>query len=131
MHINDDNTIIYKSLSLFLLQILCRETYSVVLHPLEDGSAGQDSTNDDTQTRLCKDNIGCASGSISGISNCNSNICLLQSRGIVDSISCHSTNMLPLLKPLHNFILVLCFNAIRIRPQAKYTMLIYPVKANA
>jgi len=69
----------------------------VVLHPLEDGSACQYSTDNNTQTWFCQHNIRGTPSSISCICHSNTNVCLLQCRRIIDTISCHATNVLPLL----------------------------------
>jgi hypothetical protein len=86
---------------------------------LEDASAGEDSTDNDTKTWLSKDNIGGTPCSISGISNSNTNVGLLKSWGIVDTITSHTNNVLLLLQPLHNLILVFC---ITVTPSAKDTL---------
>lgn len=82
--------------------------YRVVLHSLENCSAGKDGTDDDTQTRFSQHNVGCASSSISGISDSNTNVGLLQSWRIIHTISRHSTDMLLLLQLLDDLIFVLC-----------------------
>jgi len=80
----------------------------VILHPLEDGSACQNSTHDHTESWLGQDNVWGTSRCISGISNSDTNVCLLQCWGIIHTITSHSTDMLSILQSLHNLILVLC-----------------------
>ena len=82
--------------------------YSVILHPLEDGPAGEHSADDDTEPFLSKHNVRGAPRCISSSSYSNSDIRFLQSRRIVHAISCHSTDVLHLLQLLDNLIFVLC-----------------------
>jgi hypothetical protein len=70
------------------------KTYCVVLHPLEDASAGEDGTDNDTKTRLCKDNVESTPCSVSSISNSDTNVGLLKSWGIVDTVPSHTNNVL-------------------------------------
>lgn len=90
-------------------QVICKgRTYGIVLHPLEDASASEDSADNDTKTWLSEHNVGSTSCSICSISNSNTNVGLLKSRGIIDTISGHTDDVLLLLQPLHDLIFVLC-----------------------
>lgn len=80
----------------------------VVLHPLEDGPAGEHRTDYHAKPGLGEDDVGGASRRICGIRHRNPDIGPLQGRGIVDTVSRHSANVLSVLKSLHNLVLVLC-----------------------
>jgi hypothetical protein len=83
-------------------------TNGVVLHPLEDASAGEDSADDDTETWLSKDNVGSAPGRVGSVRDSDTDVGLLKSRGVVDTVSSHTNDVLLLLQSLHDLVLVFC-----------------------
>jgi len=80
----------------------------VILHPLEDCAAGQHRAHDHAKARLSQYNVGRTSRGVSSISHCNSDVCLFQSWGIIHTVTGHATDVLLVLQPFYNLVLVLC-----------------------
>ena len=79
----------------------------IILHPLENGAAGENGAYNDTETGLGEDDVGGASGGVGSVSDSDTYVGLLQSRRIVDSVSGHSTDVFPFLQLPHDLVLVL------------------------
>lgn len=79
----------------------------VVAHALEDLAGSEDGIDNDRQTGLGQDNVGSRAGSVRGISDSNTDVGLGKSRGIVDTITSHGSEVAEVLETGNNVVLVL------------------------
>lgn len=92
------------------MDVVLLRAYSVVLHSLEDGTAGEHGTDDDAEPGFSEHNVRSTPGGISGVGDGDSDVRLLQRRCVVHAVPGHPADVLPLLQFLDNLVLVLCIN---------------------
>ena len=80
---------------------------SPTIHPLEDLPARPDSVNDNTESRGEEDHAGGGTGDLRGTLDGNSNISLLEGRGVVNSVTGHGNQVASALEGLDDLVLVL------------------------
>ena len=82
--------------------------YGVVLHPLEDGTAGEHGADDDAEPGLGEHDVGSAPGRVGGVGDSDADVRLLQRGRVVHAVAGHPADVLPLLQFLDDLVLVLC-----------------------
>ena len=87
--------------------------YGVVLHPLENGTAGEHGTDDDAEPGFSEHDIRGTPGRVSGVGDGDPDVGLLQGWRVVHAIPSHPADVLPLLQFLDDLVLVLCIISTR------------------
>jgi len=79
----------------------------VVLHALEDGTAGEDGADDHAEAGLREHDVGRASRGVRGVGHRDADVRLLQSRRVVHAVARHPAHVAVPLQDPHDLVLVL------------------------
>jgi hypothetical protein len=79
----------------------------VVLHALEDGAARQHGAHDHAQPGLSQHDVRRAPGRVRRVVHGDADVRLLQRRRVVHAVPGHAADVVPVLEPLHDLVLVL------------------------